>query len=352
MDRREFGNWLRNVGIAAGPVSVWGSKRDEAREAVRKAVPSASSVTGSVIMGETPGAAGGFAVPLEVALKIDEGMKEIGVFHALARRQPMRSASIQVPMFDITTAHATGASPLFAGFQPQWFNENVNLPESEPGFSMALCTAQNVGCRVYASNQLVQDGGEPLAAFLEWQFTEALEWAVERECFQGTLPGRPVGVNASPATVNVTRQTPSTVTIQDIGSMIASLIPACFRRAVWGTSITALSKIIQQSSSYFIAGDGVSQNGLAGYLAGRPLFATEKLPAVGIVGDVVLFDPGMYVLGTRSIEVDSTTETQQAFEQNQTCYRPIWRGIGQPMAKGSVVLADGTTTAGCYVALK
>lgn len=338
-DQRDGGSPFTGAGVLTGR-KAWGDAlRDMAK---RKAV-----------MGLSAGATGGYAVPPEVALRIDEGLKEVGVFHQLAMQQEMTTFNTDVPSLDLNQGHATGASPLFGAMQLSGFNENPTaLPESEPTFSNASLQAGNIGCLVYASNQLVDDGGEPLAKFLEWQFTQAIEFAVELQCFSGTTPGLPVGITQSAATATVTRQTGGTVAIQDIGGMIASLLPASFRRAVWACSVTALSKIVQMTNSFQVSDNANNQNGLVGHIAGRPMYATEKLPAVGTQGDVMLFDPKLYVLGRRSLEIGASRETKAGWEKYQTIYRLWWRGGGQPIPKGTITLADGTTKVGAFVALK
>jgi HK97 family phage major capsid protein len=81
-----------------------------------------------------------------------------------------------------------------------------------------------------------------------------------------------------------------------------------------------------------------------------PLFVTEKLPALGGVGDLVLFDPKMYCLATRQMELEYGFD-QTAYYKNQTIIRAIWRGDGQPLARNTFTAGDDATTVGCYVVL-
>jgi HK97 family phage major capsid protein len=204
---------------------------------------------------------------------------------------------------------------------------------------------------VYASNQLVADGGEALGTYLEQMFAMAIEWAVEYGCFNGTGAGQIQGVVNSPATVQVTRKTPSSVVVDDVSNMAQALLPACYKRCVWACNTSVLSSLPKQAN-FFINGGWKDSAGLSGALLDRPLYGTEKLPVLGTLGDLVLFDPYLYVLGTRLIEVEHATEEPTAFNRNQTAFRLIWRGNGQPLPKGTTTSADGTTLMGGFVALK
>ncbi len=307
------------------------------------------TVVRKTAMTSAVGTLGGYLVPDETAVAINARLAEVSLFHALARQQPMASRECHVPAFDVAAAHATGSSPLFAGMTLSWTAEGAANPESEPSFSDALLVANSLVALVYASNQLVQDGGEPLGAYLEYQFTQAIKWSVEKACFSGTGVGQPAGIVSSPSTATVTRQTASHVTLRDVGQMAGALLPACYANAIWCCHPTALIDIVQLAT-YQISSDN-PQKRLAGILLGRPLYVTEKLPVVGTRGDVMLWDPSMYVLGTRGMEIAVGDQVPTAFQQNQTIFRLTWRGDGQPIARGTSLLADGSTVAGAFVAL-
>jgi len=289
---------------------------------------------------------GGYLVPEEMQLQIDEGFQEVSVFGATAWNVPMKSETLRLPRVDITASHATGDSPLFGGMTISWQPEAVTINESEPRFADNVLTARNLEVLVYASNQLVADGGEALAEFLTFTVTGALAFAVDYACFRGNGASRPLGVLNSPATKQVTRSNANHISQADIANMVSALIPACFARAVFCCSVGALADICNLSS--YMA-NPVPSGPLVGSLFGRPLYVTEKLPALGTSGDLLLMDPKLYALGFRLLEMAKSD--QILFFTNQTAFRFIWRGDGQPLVKGTATLADGSTTAGVFVTL-
>lgn len=294
-----------------------------------------------VPMEEAVGANGGYLVPEELALLWEQRWQEVGIFRSLARQQPMTSRTCDVPAFDLTAAHAAGASPLFGGMDLRWGVEGATVTETEPGFSNAKLVSKDLQGTVVASNQLVADGGEPLGAFLTMGFAAAIDWAVERACFVSQVGG-PAGIVDSPATL----------TAASLDLMIESLLPGCYPNAIWAAHPNAIQSEFLGTITPAIFGSGYFQYktslpSLVGYAFGRPVYATEKLPATG-QGRVMLFDPTMYVLGHRGYEVAVSTHSK--FTTNQTVFRIWWRGDGQTIPRGTALLQDGSHASAAFVA--
>lgn len=287
------------------------------------------------------GATGGYLVPPELALAIDEGFQEASIFMAQAYVQPMTREEITLPRVSLTASHSAGTSPLFGGVAISWFKEGASIPESEPTFQGVTLRSRNAGILVYASDNLVADGGEALATYVQFVAASAIAFAVDYKCFNGNGVAEPLGILNSPARYRQTRAVANHVSQQDLANMIAHLIPACFNRSIWCCHPTALADIMNLSS-FFVNGDKM-------YLLGRPLFVTEKVPPLGTEGDVTLLDPKLYALGNRL--TDFAVSDQVGFLNRQTVFRFIWRGDGQPLTDGTATLADGTSSAGVFVSL-
>lgn len=296
------------------------------------------------------GATGGYLIPTQLVLGIDEKLRERKLFHKRAYRVPMETKECWIPAFDLVASHATGASPLYGGLNPTWTTpEGSALPESEPTFSGGKLIARDLECYALASNQLVQDGGEALGVYLETRFYQSLAWAVERACLIGDGATEPAGIVTSSATKTVTRAGANAISHADVANMVGALIPACFGNAVWACSITALAKISSLAAYQINPNVSHDDPDLCGTLFTRPLYVTENLPAVGTAGDLCLLDPTLYALGERHIEVAASPHPN--FRSNQTVFRLWWRGDGRPLPNGVATLADGSTTAAAFVAL-
>lgn len=298
-------------------------------------------------LGSNSGTAGGYLVPPELLVGVGEILHDHSLFFRLAYRQPMTSATLNVPGVNIGATHAAGVSPLLGGFTMAWGTQNVTLTESEPTLADVELKANNLQAYALISNQLLADGGEALGAYLERILAYAVEWLVDRECYVGQLPGRPLGIVYSPATVAVTRVNANDVDEIDVANMVSHLLPACFGRAVWACHPTVLAKL--GSLATYGMNASFPQNYLCGILHGRPVYTTEKLNTLGTMGDLVLFDPQSYVLAERSMEIAISPHPK--FHQNQSVIRIVWRGDGQTLVTDTCMLADGVTESGAFVAL-
>ena len=88
-------------------------------------------------------------------------------------------------------------------------------------------------------------------------------------------------------------------------------------------------------------------------LAGLPMFVSEKCSTLGTVGDVVLFDPLLYVIGDRSgVMVDFSNQDPATFGNDQSTFRVLKRGDGQPQISGQITLADAASKVSPYIILK
>lgn len=298
-------------------------------------------------LSEQIGTYGGYLVPEELMVGIDAEVREQSVFLQRAFVVPMTTATLDVGGFDISSTNTAGRSPLFAGMDLHYTFEGNTIDELDPSFAQCKLVAKNLDTIVLASNQLVDDGGAALGAYLEWQFAKLIAWKVEWECINGTGVGQFLGLLNSPGTASVSRSLAGTVSQADLSNMVGVLMPACFRKAVWLCSVTALAKVANVAA--YSANPNPEPGPLCGYLFNRPLFVTENLPAVGTTGDVLLLDPTLYVLGLRRFEIETSREFK--FQTNQTAFRLQVRGDGQPLVRNTFKLADNATTVGTVVQL-
>jgi HK97 family phage major capsid protein len=306
-------------------------------------------------LNESSGTGGGYLIPRQFMLGIDSELKEVSLFHREAFQVPMETEMVDIPSFDVTASHALGSTAIFGGGNLAWLADGQTIPETDPSFAGGQLTTRSLKGLFTVSDQLVEDGGAAFAAYLEQGIVRMTHFAVERACFQGSGTNQPLGIIKADACAKVTRQNTGLAPTQaDLALMVGSLFPACFARACWACHPTTLGAPgttagLATLSSYVVNMIPGETPGLCGYIMGRPLFVTEKLPTVGNLGDVVLFDPALYVLGTRYLTISISRFTN--FAKRQHIVRLVWRGDGQPLPRGTLLLADNQTISGCFVAL-
>jgi len=305
-------------------------------------------------MGESGGTVGGYIVPPDYTTKLLDVVSEYNFIYPRATIVPMESRQTLAPKIDVETAQAAGTAPYFGGVLFQWGSEQAPK-ESEPAFRQMQLTAWDLLGYANVSNQWLGDTGPAGEEYLVRLFGRAAGWYMEYAFLSGKGAGNqmPLGVVNAPAALTVSRQTGSTVTGQDIAKMFGALLPFSVGNAVWACGPDVLIPI-QQLSNYFV---NVELGGLhkvrptpAGVILTRPVFVTDKLPAIGTRGDLVLFDPTLYTVGMRQ-EVLIDVSEHVAFATYQTVFRVWLRCDGMPQLSSKVTLSDGTRTASPYVVL-
>jgi HK97 family phage major capsid protein len=336
--RKNFGDWLLHV-----------ARQDEAY--LEKAY---GSVRTKAAMGESSGVAGGYLVPPEFYDKLIAIIAEEAVMRPRAFVQPMGSATLQFPFLDVTTVQAAGTSPFFGGVVMNWTEEAQNRTETEPQFKQMELKAHELSGYAVSSNVLLQDAGFGLEKFLMTLFAKSIAWHEDYAFLQGNGVGKPLGILNAKATLAVNRNTANTVKFVDVATMLSKLLPSSLNRAMWIIHPYVLAQLVQLADSagrvVWVPNNGGAQNKVPGTLFGLDVRTTEKVPALGTKGDVMLVDPTMYVVGDR-MQIEVAASEHVNFLKNQTTWRVVERVDGQPWLDNFITLQDGASTVSPFVAL-
>ena len=326
------------------------------------------------VMSESSGLTGGYLLPQDYSDALLEVIAEESFIYPRATVIPMFSADLQAPRLDVETAPtAAGICPFFGGVNFLWGLEDAAV-ETEPTFRMGSFHAWDLLGYCTVSNQWLQDAGaiqpttespRPAASpllmaehYLLRMFGRAsaltAEWAFLNGA--GAAQQMPLGIVRAPGTFAAARAGANLIAVADVANMAARLLPYSWMNAIWACSPTALAQI-QQIASYSInqyheveQEPRVRRPRPCGVLSSLPLFVTDKLPTLGNRGDLVLFDPSLYIIAQR-MEVVVDVSPDDLFRNNQTVYRIWLRLDGKPMTSGTITLQDTTTVVAPYVVL-
>jgi HK97 family phage major capsid protein len=305
-------------------------------------------------LGESSGVAGGYTVPPEFYQQLMTVMAEEAFIRPRAFVQPMGSATLQIPYLDISTVQAAGVSPFFGGVQMYWTAEAQTRTETEPQFKQLELKAWELSGYSVSSNVLLQDSVIGLEKFLMTLFAKAIAWFEEYAFLQGNGVGKPLGMLNAPAAVSVTRQTGGQVQFADVAGMWAKLLPVSWGKAIWTFSPSVVPQLLQlkdgASRAIFISIDQGITKMPTWSLLGRPAFPTEKVPALGTKGDLMLLDPSFYVVGDR-MQIEIAASEHVNFLKNQMTWRVVERIDGQPWLDKPITLQDATTQVSPFVVL-
>jgi HK97 family phage major capsid protein len=305
-------------------------------------------------LGESSGAAGGYTVPPEFYQQLMAIVAEETFVRPRAFVLPMAGATLQIPLLDVTTAQAAGVSPFFGGVQMYWTAEAQTRTETEPQFKQMELKAWELSGYSVSSNVLLQDSAIGLEKFLMTLFAKAIAWFEEYAFLQGNGAGKPQGMINAPAAVSVNRAGGGQVQFADVAGMWAKLLPASWSKAVWAFSPSVVPQLLQlkdgANRAIFISIDQGITKSPSWSLLGRPAIPTEKLPALGTKGDLVLIDPSFYVVGDR-MQVEIAASEHVNFLKNQMTWRVVERVDGQPWLDKPVTLQDASTQVSPFVVL-
>jgi len=302
-------------------------------------------------MAEGSGLTGGFLVPAEFRPELLESAAEGAIVRPRATPVPMASRSVEIPALDQTTAQAAGTSAFFGGVAVEWFEENADLAEQNPKFKQIELVVHGVGGWMPVSNQLLAHSAISLSALVPRLFGGSVGW-VEDYCFlRGDGRAKPLGILLSPALKSFTRTTASHFKFTDAVGMLASFLTSSWTRGVWAMSPTVIPDLYAMTDS--LGANVWLPNAAAagpGMLLGIPIAFTEKLPALGTAGDVLLCDCSYYLIGDgEGVAIEASTH--ERFRKNQTTFRVTKFVDGQPWLDAPITLADGSTTVSPFVAM-
>lgn len=297
---------------------------------------------------------GGALVPPQFIAELLQVAGEDAIVRPRAYKQPMTSRTAQIPFLDQTTARTAGQSAFLAGVVANWTGEAGGLTETEPTFRMLELVAHKLAGYTLASTEEMDDSAIGLEQLLKTLFAKAIAWYEDYGFLRGTGAGQPLGVLNSPAAISVTRQTGSSFTFQDVFAMLKRLTPASLnqKKAVW-----LMHPFVLPQLALLQLGSATGANWLVSLresapmqLMGLDIIFTEKLPALGTAGDVMLCDFSYYVIGDRkALEIASSEHFK--FTNDQMTWRFTYRVDGQPWMNGPITLADGSNTISPFVYL-
>ena len=357
---RKLRHWLLDV-VRAGDTRYRGPVNQELKKLTEDADPEWDGKMGApgfaedkATMTSAVGARGGFLVPPEFLNQL-YGVEQMATPIAFrATRLPMRRRTLSVPVIDQTGTTA-GQAHWFGGIQAYWTAEGGLKTQSEPTFRQVTLTARKLVCYSRTTDELLDDSAIGLEAFLsgDMGFAGAIRWYTEYAFLRGTGAGQPLGILNSGATITENADaSPSTAAsiYADLVAMMASFLPGA--SGVWFINQGHMAELLTMNgpsgSASYLWGNAVS--GAPNTLLGYPVVWTEKLPAPGTAGSILLADPKYYLIGERQATTIESTNVER-FQYDETSWRAVHRVDGQPWLSAPLTLADGTSTVSPFVIL-
>lgn len=297
---------------------------------------------------------GGYLVPTQYASMMLDAALEDEIVRPRAMVHPMSGDTLKISGLN----NLTHSSHLFGGLIAYWTKQGSAPTDTYPKVRQIDLQAKKLFCLSAATNELVSDASD-FENLLGAGMIGAVSWFLDLAFLTGTGAGEPLGVlhdNALITVDKVSGQDASTVWYRNLVNMFARLHPACYRKAVWVANPTVIPQLLQLDthadlgSGSALVGDSLyspfrESNGKFS-LFGREVLFSEKLPALGTTGDILLADFSQYSIGLRK-EIAVERSGHAGFKEDETWYRCILRADGMGRWSSAVTPKNGDSLSWC-----
>jgi HK97 family phage major capsid protein len=297
---------------------------------------------------------GGFLIPEVMRSDLLMLALESALIRPRATIIPMETQRTLIPAVDATS----NVSTLFGGIQVFWVDEGTAPTESSAKFSQVVLDAKKLMAYCTAPNELVADASA-FNAFLSTALPKAIAFEEDYRFMQGTGVGEPLGFVSCAGAVTasaVSGQGAGTIIADNLAAMFARMLPSSLMDAIWLCDIGAFPQLALMAVQGTLGNSTPvwMNNGVIGAppatIYGRPVYFTEKLPALGTTGDIMFVDPSFYLIGDRQT-MQASASTDFLFSSDRTAYKIIERVDGRPWVQSPITPKNGGNTLSPFVQL-
>ncbi len=337
------GSCSRLFGVSQPTSSGFKSLDDMAR-----AIMQGDSHRLAVVGGQSGGVPsdGGYSVPEEFMFSMLDKSVESEIVRPRCRVEPMVSDTKIIATYDDST-HAGGV--LFGNLKGQWVPEGGVIDIEVAKMKQIRLQSKKLAFLTSSTNELLADSPGFESGFTA-RMSEALSWNLDDAFLvSGTGAGQPRSILNDPATIAVSKeaaQPAATVTYNNLCAMFSRMHPACMANSVFVINQSLIPQLLTLSIAIGTAGSHVpvmtETNGQLRILT-RPVIFSEKLPALGSLGDIMLCDFSQYVVGLvrGGMRIDKSQHVR--FSTDETVWRTVVRVDGMGTWSKAFTPKSGST---------
>jgi len=314
--------------------------RNETRAAGEKDM---SGVTGTL---------GGFLLPTQQREDVLSARAEASRVRNRALVIPMANRFLEWSKLDLSQG-ALNKTAFFGGIIVYRTAEAQTIVGTRANFKKFRLEASALHGLVYIPIETIQDSPVSLEAYYRGPrgFGGAMAWREDWESIQGGGGAEMLGTLNAPCTLEVSRNSPAHFQFIDAVTMYSKMLLSGMDVIEWDMSQSVIPELMQMEDTN---GNNLwiqmAANNVPDRLLGKKINFTEKVPALGTKGDVMLGDYSWYVMGDREtfeLDIDKSAK----FEEHMIAFKVTERNHGAPWLEGPITLADGETQVSPFVAL-
>lgn len=301
------------------------------------------------------GAGGGYAVPEVFSSLFLQAPAQAGIVRRYATTLPVGyppDSIVHVPCLDQTS----GTGGTYGGVSLTHGGEGITLTETNAKIREISLEPKQLNCYLPVTNKLLQNW-ETSNQVITRLLRDAVEGQIDYDCLRGDGINKSLGVINCAAAIAYTRAGANAIAFSDIYGMVSRCKMG--GSPIWIGSQTIIPQLAAMtdagSHAVWIGGGNLAQGASApmpSTLFGFPLYFSDRLPALGTKGDLILTDLSYYLVKPGSgPRVDISTEF--LFTQDKSVFRIIMMMDGRPWLSEPIGLeGDSTKTISPFVVLQ
>jgi HK97 family phage major capsid protein len=313
------------------------------RERSEKLVTKAAG-DGMIVGGDE---SGGYLIFSAASAMIQASSLEASIVRPRANKVTMATQLLRIPYLR-DTDHSTGT--VYGGIKIYFDDENAEGTASKPKLEMLEFKLKKMTAMGYASEEWIKWSPVSLGSWLIPKFGEAVGFK-EDLCFLGGPGGaQPLGIRNAPGKIQIafeTAQDASTFVLENSTNMFARLKFKKAGSVCWVMNQTVFPQLPLFNIQSGTGSSAVFTNSVLGApgqsLWGYPIVWTEKVPALGTAGCVLLTDFSDYTIADDQSGPEIAQSIHLKFDLGQTAFRMTKYIDGQNESATAVTPAYGST---------
>ncbi len=287
------------------------------------------------------GAAGGFAVPGQVARDVVNKVMRESIFLGKMTVYGMQNSEISIPVLDSSNQ----GNGLVGGMTAQIVAEGASFTEQSPNFGEVILRALQWGIFTNASNQSLADSGGRLDAIITQSLSLGIRQTIDEKIITGNGVACPLGILHADSAITISRTAANAINYADIVKMVCRIHPIFMPNAIWVASNEALQQLMHLVDAnnnliWNVSGTQGADKAAPQTLLGKPLFVSDFCSQLGTRGDLILVDPTAIGFALRQ---DLTLENSNSVEwyKNLLSFRAIMRANAKPLLLDVITPRNG-----------
>lgn len=289
---------------------------------------------------------GGFLIPHLILPRLLKVTPEVDPTVNLVMDIPMASPMVSIPArVDRNHYSATSTSASYTGgITVNFKSETQAAASSRLEFERVGLQAHTAMGLVYATEEVLQDSPQSMAAIIGDAFRE--QWGAKMFEYKihGTGVGEPEGILNAPCLITAARAGTGLLG-SDILDMRARVWG--YNNAIWLASYSVMDELMSAefgSGNHTLFAPGSTIPGWGtnpsldkpDTLLGRPIIFTEQCKVLNAIGDIYCANWTQYLWGARQGE-QTAESIHVRFAENERAFRITWRGDGRAWWRSNLV---------------